>query len=184
MDKISICNPNAVILKHLNISVGKIEREAGRYVGMYLSNGFKFENHFDVFGFVLDCKKKNIQHITFGKQHCNNKENVTGCCKGHNPGSAGAPIDFKVTASSADEFKSIKNTHFGKLLSTNETKDARCGDYITLENPDTKEKIKLVVTSTYISKFSSERKDNITNYVGVALVMQREKPNVKVQYFI
>ena len=86
MDKISICNPNAVILKHLNISVGKIEREAGRYVGMYLSNGFKFENHFDVFGFVLDCKKKNIQHITFGKQHCNNKENVTGCCKGHNPG--------------------------------------------------------------------------------------------------
>ena len=157
MDKISICNPNAVILKHLNISVGKIEREAGRYVGMYLSNGFKFENHFDVFGFVLDCKKKNIQHITFGKQHCNNKENVTGCCKGHNPGSAGAPIDFKVTASSADEFKINQKTPIleSSFLLTKRKKLAVV-IISRLKILIQRRKIKLVVTSTFIYQYIGE----------------------------
>ena len=53
MDKISLCNPEARILKHMNISLEKIEREAGRFVGMYLPNGYRLENHHDVFGFVF-----------------------------------------------------------------------------------------------------------------------------------
>lgn len=184
MDKITICNPNAVILKHLNISVGKIEREAGRFVGMYLPNGFRLENHFDVIDCVMDCKKKSIMHWTIGSMHCTNKEAVTGCCKGHQADDTSAPRDFKIVTYENDNFMSIKDTHFGRLLMTEELKGARCGDYITLENYYPQETIKLVITSTRISKFSSERKDNIINYVGVALVMQREKPNGKVQYFI
>ena len=55
MDKISLCNPEARILKHMNISMEKIEREAGRFVGMYLPNGYQLKDHQDVFGFVFDC---------------------------------------------------------------------------------------------------------------------------------
>lgn len=184
MDKIEKCNPNAQITKHMNISVGKIEREAGRFVGMFLPNGFMFENHFDVLGFVLNRKTNQIYHITFGSQFCNNKENVTGCCKGHLPGSVGAPRDFKITASSADNFKSIKNTRFGKLYVTEELEEAHCGDYITLENPETAEKIKVVITSARIFRFSGESIEKVEHYVGVTLVMQRTKPNGKIQYFI
>ena len=170
MDKISLCDPEARILKHMNISMEKIEREAGRFIGMYLPNGYQVENHYDVFGFVFH--NKDTKFLTFGSKYCNNRENVTGCCKGHLPDDVHAPADHAVVASSAEEFNAIKHTRFGKL----KLPSAQEGDYITLENPETKEKIKCVVTfrNFYTSDCTS----------GVALVMQREKPNGKIQYFI
>lgn len=181
MDKISLCDPNAKILKHMNVSFGKIEREAGRFVGMYLANGFRLETHFDVFNYT---QTQENEYINFGRAYCNNIENVTGCCKGHQPSDFCAPRDFKITAPTADDFKSIKNTRFGKLLVTEELASARGGDYITLKNPETAEKIKLVITSTNIFGFAGKFRENASRYVGVALVMQREKPNGKIQYFI
>lgn len=170
MDKISLCNPEARILKHMNISMEKIEREAGRFVGMYLPNGYQLENHYDVFDFVF--RNKDTKFLTFGSKYCNNHENVTSCCKGHQLEDMYAPKDHAVVAGSAKEFNEIKHTHFGKL----KLPSAREGDYITLENPETKEKIKCVVTFRHLSV------SDCTS--GVALVMQREKPNGKIQYFI
>lgn len=170
MDKINLCNPEARILKHMNISLEKIEREAGRFVGMYLPNGYRIENHHDVFGFVF--RNRNTKFLTFGATHCNCRENVTGCCKGHQLEDTCAPKDHAVVASSAKEFKEIKYTHFGKL----KLLDAREGDYVTLENPETNEKLKCVVT------FKHQYYPDCL--AGVALVMQREKPNGKIQYFI
>ena len=170
MDKISLCNPEARILKHMNISLDKIEREAGRFVGMYLPNGYQLENHHDVFGFVFHNKDKKF--LTFGAAYCNCRENVTGCCKGHQLEDVYAPEDYAVVASNAEEFNAIKHTHFGKL----KFPCARQGDYITLENPETHEKLKCVVT------FRHSWMSDCTS--GVALVMQREKPNGKIQYFI
>ena len=170
MDKISLCNPEARILKHMNISLEKIEREAGRFVGMYLPNGYQLKDHQDVFGFVFHNKDKKF--LTFGAAHCNCRENVTGCCKGHQLDDMCAPKDHAVVASSVKEFNEIKHTHFGKL----NLPSAHEGDYVTLENPETKEKIKCAVTFRQLSI------SDCTS--GVALVMQREKPNGKIQYFI
>ena len=38
MDKIQLCDPNARILKHMNMNVKRIEREIGRVNESYLSN--------------------------------------------------------------------------------------------------------------------------------------------------
>lgn len=170
MDIINFCNPETRILKHMNISLDRIEREAGRFIGMYLPNGYRLENHYDVFAFVNFNKDKKF--LTFGSTYCNNRENVTGCCKGHLSNDTHAPADYAVAASSAEEFNEIKHTHFGKLR----LPSAREGDYVTLENPETKEKIKCVVT------FRHSCTSDCTS--GVALVMQREKPNGRIQYFI
>lgn len=173
MDIINFCNPEIRILKHMNISLDRIEREAGRFIGMYLPNGYRLETHYDVFGFVNLNKDKKF--LTFGAAHCNNREEATGCCKGHQPSDIHAPRDYSVVAESSEQFWEIKNTHFGKLEPVC-AKHLREGDYITLEHPETKEKIKCVVTfrHSYTSDCTS----------GVALVMQREKPNGKIQYFI
>lgn len=180
-DSINLCNPDARILKHMNISINKLKREAGRFLGMYLPNGFQIENHFDLINFT---EAQKTEYINFGMSRCINKENVTGCCKGHQPDDISAPADFKISAPTADEFKSIKSTHFGKLFITKELEEAHCGDYITLENPETAEKIKVVITTKRIFGFSGKFNANISCYIGVALVMQREKPNGKIQYFI
>ena len=186
MDKITLCNPDARILKHMNISIGKIEREAGRFVGMYLPNGYKFENHFDVINFACTCAN---EHITFGSGYCNNRENITGCCKGHLLGEFSAPCDFKIVVSKDSEIdylKEIENTRFGliPLASFPEIEKAKEGDYITLENAEKTKGLKLVITCYRKYIFSGKMDEIVNRYVGVALVMQREKPNGKIQYFI
>lgn len=80
MDKISLCNPEARILKHMNISLDKIDREAGRFIGMYLPNGYQLETHQDVFGFVFHNKDKKF--LTFGASHCNCREMLQVAVKG------------------------------------------------------------------------------------------------------
>lgn len=178
MDKITLANPDARILKHMNISIGKIEREAGRFVGMYLPNGYKFENHFDVFEFVFNSKRINKTHISFGKK-CSKKNN-TGCCQGHNEDDFSAPRDYSITSSTAEEFLAIKNNRFG-LIPRNNNLLAGEGDYITLKNPESGERIKCVVTCSHTGVLQ----DNATVWnAAVALVMQREKPNGKIQYFL
>lgn len=173
MDIINFCNAETRILKHMNISLDRIEREAGRFIGMYLPNGYRLENHYDVFEFVN--RNKDRKFLTFGAWHCNNREEATGCCKGHQLNDMYAPQDHSIVAESSEQFAEIKNTHFGnlKLVCAGHLRE---GDYITLEHPETGEKIKCVITFRHpcISDGTA----------GVALVMQREKPNGKIQYFI
>lgn len=180
MDKIEKCNPNTKIHKHISVSLDKIQREAGRFIGFILPSGYQLTNRFDVLSCIYQSKVYDQSHYTFGGTHCNHKEENTGCCLGHKTEISGAPRDFKITAIKNDELDSFEqiahgDTHMYPRVA--ELADAQEGDFITLMNTDGKKAIKLVITCS-CKVFQG------VPCVGVWHVLQRTKPNGKVQYSV
>lgn len=178
MDKIQLCDPDARILKHMNVNVKRIEREIGRFIGLILPNGRVLQNYFDVYEFTQTYGK---EHITFGSSHCTRKEEKTGNCLGHANYETNAPNDIKIKALRNDEIDLFDKIEHGRIHyypRTRELANANEGDYITLTSANGEKSIKLVITcAVYYTP------EDIC-CVGVWPVMQRTKASGKTQYFL
>lgn len=182
MDKIELCNPNARILRHMNLNTDRVKRNISSYIGLTVQGGTRLNSFFDVMSYIDMCERTGKKINCFGHQHCSNLDCKTGACLGHTVDDTNAPKDFAITYNS-DDFGGYGDGIFHDIMSgrvtcypkVKELNGAKVGDFITLRHGDVS--VKLVITSTLYSC------GGVTGY-GIWLVLQRTKANGKIQYFI